>query len=167
MKKLLAIILLAVSCHKQHQESNNIKKIDSIDVKIKLVEVNDITNNLLELVLVNHMDTLVSIHQTPEFFIKVEVLKDNSWIEYEWLESEEAINNGRIMPFYKNDTLVSNKEQIFYKTDLIPHKEVKISFSFNVIYALRNVIKNKKVRIQFEYLLPNSNQAIISDYLYI
>lgn len=164
MKKLFLIVFLAVNCHKQHHESKKFKKIDNIDVSIKLVEMDDINNNILELTLLNNANTLVSIHQTPELFIKVEVLKNNSWVEYEWLESEEAIDNGKIMPFYKNDTLVANKEQIFYKTDLIPHKEVKASFSFNVIYALKTYLKK---RIYFEYKLPNIDRKIMSEYFYI
>ncbi|MCA0229807.1 MAG: hypothetical protein LCH91_05030 [Bacteroidetes bacterium] len=164
MKKLFLIVFLAVSCHKQHHESKKLKKIDNIDVSIKLVEGDDINNNLLELTLINNTNNPVSIHKTPELFIKVEVLKNNSWIEYEWLESEEAIDNGKIMPFYKNDTLVFNKEQIFYKTDLIPHKEVKVSFSFNVIYTLKTYLKK---RIYFEYKLPNSDKKIMSEYFFI
>lgn len=167
MVRILIFFLLVTSCQKQNNSLKKAKKIDAINVAIKLIEVDNIDNNLLELTFFNHSDSLFNITKTPEFFVKVEVFKNNSWQELEWLESEEAINNGRIMPFYMNDTIVTNKDQIFYKTDLTPHKVIKVGFSFNVIYLLRNKLQNKKVRIYFEYILPDGDRAIISDYLYL
>lgn len=159
--------MLAVSCHNEDKTWEKVKKIEAINVKVNLKEGVNIDDNMLELTFFNHSDSLFSITKTPELFVKVEVFKNNLWLEYNWLESEGAINNSQIMPFYKNDTIINNKEQVFYKTDLIPYKEIKISFSFNVIYALRNKLQNKKVRIYFEYILPNDDRAIVSDYLYL
>jgi hypothetical protein len=158
MKNILFLILL-LGCN----STKKVQKEPLKDVSVKLV-LNKIDNDLyLKTIFLNNSNDTIVISKSPELFINITYFYNNKIQNYDhWIETEEDVNKGRVIPFFYNDKIISQMELINnFKVKLLPHSTTECNFSFNIADAL----KDYKPKVKFEY--DTGKGIIMSDYLEI